>query len=61
MVGHVVFPLSRPCLTPEMTTGIWAMIRYWGPLRRQSYPPQPNFSTEQVPDLTDQVIMVTGT
>ena len=36
------------------------MLKYWGPLRRQSYPPQPDFSTDQIPDLTGQVIIVTG-
>ncbi|KAI0719007.1 NAD(P)-binding protein [Fomitopsis betulina] len=43
-----------------MATGLWAMLRYWGPLWRQSHPPQSDFSTNQIPDLSGQVMLVTG-
>ncbi|EPT03371.1 NAD-binding protein [Fomitopsis schrenkii] len=36
------------------------MLRYWAPMRRQSHPPQSEFSTDQIPDLTGQVMLVTG-
>lgn len=35
-------------------------LRYAGPIFRQSYPPEPEFSTSHIPDLTGRVILVTG-
>ncbi|KZT73289.1 NAD(P)-binding protein [Daedalea quercina L-15889] len=43
-----------------MSTGLWAMMRYWRPLRNQAYPPEPEFGKEDIPDLTGQVMIVTG-
>lgn len=40
---------------------LWSALRYAGPIYRQSYPPKPEFSTSQIPDLTGRVIIVTGT
>ncbi|EPT02095.1 NAD-binding protein [Fomitopsis schrenkii] len=39
---------------------LWSALRYAGPIYRQSYPPKPEFSTSQIPDLTGRVIIVTG-
>ncbi|KAH9828676.1 uncharacterized protein C8Q71DRAFT_792917 [Rhodofomes roseus] len=43
-----------------MSSGLWALIWYWRRLHRQSYPPEPTFSMDQMPDLTGQVMLVTG-
>ena len=39
---------------------LWSMLRYSGPIFRQSYPPEPEFSTKHIPDLTGRVVIVTG-
>ncbi|TFY63597.1 hypothetical protein EVJ58_g3156 [Rhodofomes roseus] len=36
------------------------LFKYWGPIRRQCSPPDPVFATDQIPDLTGKVIIVTG-
>lgn len=37
-----------------------SVLQYIPAVYRQSFPPKPQFTTEQMPDLTGQVMIVTG-
>ena len=39
---------------------LFSAVRYAGPIFRQSYPPEPEFSTSHIPDLSGRVVLVTG-
>ncbi|KAH9913918.1 NAD(P)-binding protein [Fomitopsis serialis] len=40
--------------------GLWSTLRYSRRIHRQCRPPEPTFSTDDIPDLTGKVMIVTG-
>lgn len=40
--------------------GMISQMKYMGYGMAQTFPPKPTFSTDQIPDLTGRVVIVTG-
>ena len=41
-------------------SSLFLQVKYFAQFCEQSFPPKPQFSTDQIPDLSGRVVIVTG-